>query len=175
MSQSTHIWDLGKICGPLYFYFFFLSGNEITARSALNLQCDFKNHFHIHYLSRSSELWKVNNELTFTLTYLFEESIQLNTCTWEKQVGTLPNTFWQLLSLSFSFEPTASLEGSRGAVYQPSRPRRPWTVARTCLLQTAVSNWITDCVFLERKAILSALPSPRVRGWEGDWRGRDFH
>lgn len=65
---------------------------------------------------------------------------------------------------AFSFETTANLEGSRGAIYQPSRPHRPWTVAGTCLLQTAVSNWITDCVFLERKAILIALPSPRVRG-----------
>lgn len=26
----------------------------------------------------------VDNEPTFTLTYLFEESSQLNTCTWEK-------------------------------------------------------------------------------------------
>ena len=55
-------------------------------------------------------------------------------------MGSLPNTFWQLLSLSFSFETTASLEGSRGAIYQPSRPHRPWTVAGTCLLQTAVST-----------------------------------
>lgn len=96
--QWTRVHSFGtlvKFVAIFIFTFFFFLGNEITGRSVLYLQCDFKNHFHIHYQCRHSELWKVNNELTFTLTSLSEESIQLNTCTWEKQVGSLPNTFWQ--------------------------------------------------------------------------------
>lgn len=98
-------------------------------------------YFHPHF-----SLWGINS-----IEYLYLR----------KTGGPFAKYFLAVLSLSFSFETTASLEGSRGAIYQPSRPHRPWTVAGTCLLQTAVSNWITDCVFLERKAILIALPSPK--------------
>lgn len=134
------IWDVGKLCGPLYFDVFFRCWNNNW--KVLYLHCDFKNHFHIHYLIRSSGPLNINSELTFTLTNLFEESSQLNTCTWEKKVGSLPNTFWQLLSLSFSSEPTSSREEARGASPGFSRPCCPWTAAAPCLPQTAVCQQV---------------------------------
>lgn len=57
--------DLGKICGSI---FTFSSGTEMMTESMLYFHCDFKYHFHIYDLIRTSGLLKVDNEFTFTLT-----------------------------------------------------------------------------------------------------------
>lgn len=129
--------------GQLVVLFIFTSFpcTKITTKGVSCLHCDFKGRFHIHFLIRSSGLLKVDNEFTFILIYLFEESSQLTTwkeSTSEKKVGSLPNTFWQLLSLRCSSEPTAGLEGAREVTHSLGRPCWPWTVAGPCLPQAGV-------------------------------------
>lgn len=75
---ELHVLDVGRrwenkaiLCGTVVkfvalFIFTFSSGTEIMTKSILYLPRDFKDHFHIHYLIRTSGLLKVNNELTFT-------------------------------------------------------------------------------------------------------------
>lgn len=83
-----------------------------------------------------------------------------------QNLGSLKDTFWQLLSLSFSSEP-AGLEGSKVATHLLSNSSSfPCTVAGPRCPQAAVNRWITDCTLLQRKAILNTSSSSRVWGKE---------
>lgn len=81
---ETKYIDVGTLVQfVVLFIFTFSAGIEILTKRISYLYCDFKNHFHIHYLINGSGLLKVDNEFTFTLACLFGDSNQLNT--WEKR------------------------------------------------------------------------------------------
>lgn len=71
-------------------------GTERMKKSHLCLHCIPKNHILIHHLTASSESSKVDSELSFTLTNLFDKSSQLHICPWQKKkkkVIPLPDIF----------------------------------------------------------------------------------
>lgn len=71
------------MCGSLCFSIFLQVLKE-WRKVTLCLYCIPKTHFPIHHLITSSESLKVDSELSFTLTNLFEESSQLHLCPCQK-------------------------------------------------------------------------------------------
>lgn len=89
-------------------------GTERMKKSHLCLHCIPKNHILIHHLTASSESSKVDSELSFTLTNLFDKSSQLHICPWQKKKkkkwSRCQIIFWQIIEPGFLFEPNGRIQ-----------------------------------------------------------------